>query len=219
MHRVRIDPLACALLLAARCAAGLGPAAGPPARSTPLNEVTFVAFDIETTGLSRAHDRIVEIGAVKFRAGKRLEARSWLVNPDGPIPAAAQRIHGITPDMVADAPRFEQIGPAFEAFVQGTVLIAHNAPFDHAFLAAEYARCRAAPRACPVLDSLRLSRQWFPGLERYALQPLARELNIPFTGPHRALADAACVEAVFLAGLRAAPQFQTLGDLLDAGAL
>src|SRR5690606_4272175 len=103
---------------------------------TPLSEVTFVVFDLETTGGSPADDRITEIGAVKVRAGEVLGEFSTLVDPGGPIPPFVSVLTGITDAMVMAAPRIEAVLPSFLEFIHGATLVAHNASFDTRFLKA-----------------------------------------------------------------------------------
>lgn len=101
---------------------------------TPLRDVTFVVFDLETTGGAPGDSSITEVGAVKVRGGEWLGEFATLVNPGGPIPAFITVLTGITDAMVAPAPRIETVLPSFLEFARGCVLVAHNAPFDVGFL-------------------------------------------------------------------------------------
>jgi len=94
----------------------------------------FVVFDIETTGFSPVHNRIIEIGAVKVSGGKVTERFSTLVNPQVPIPFEIEKLTGIRDDMVQDAPLIDEILPQFLEFARGCVLVAHNAGFDMSFI-------------------------------------------------------------------------------------
>ena len=101
----------------------------------PLRDVTFCVVDLETTGGSaEAGSMITEIGAVKVRGGEVLGEFQTLVNPHTEIPPFIAVLTGITNSMVADAPPIESALPAFLEFAAGTVLVAHNAPFDVGFL-------------------------------------------------------------------------------------
>jgi DNA polymerase III epsilon subunit family exonuclease len=189
--------------------------------SKALTNVTFVAFDVETTGLSARSGRVVEIAAVKFRNGQILATRNWLVNPGVPIPANARRIHGITDAMVAGKPAFGEVFPEFAEFVGDSVLLAHNATFDVRFMAAELARHELAGPGNKVIDTLGLARAWFPDARRHTLKHLVAHLTLkqPATdgqGLHRAGTDAFYVQALFLAGLRKRPGLTTLADLVRA---
>lgn len=185
------------------------------ADARPVSNVTFVSFDLETTGFSVRYDRIIEIGVVKFRNGKILESRSWLLNPGIPIPQPAQRIHGITEEMTTGRPSFQDIFPEFTAFIGNAVLLAHNASFEVKFINAELERNGLPPPGNAVLDTLRLSRAWFPDAESYSLKNLIGYLNITEGTFHRALADSRYVTDIFLAGLAKAPPGSTLESLSE----
>jgi len=159
----------------------------------PLREVTFCVVDLETTGGSAAGgSMITEIGAVKVRGGEVLGEFQTLVNPHTEIPAFIAVLTGITGSMVADAPPIESALPAFLEFAAGSVLVAHNAPFDVGFLRhfAEH-QGRAWPRF-EVLDTARLARRVLTRDEapNCKLATLARVLGSGTTPNHRALADA-----------------------------
>ncbi len=129
---------------------------------TPLRDVTFVVVDLETTG-SRADDAgITEIGAVKVRGGEVLGEFQSLVNPGRPVPAFVARLTGITTAMVSTAPGVELVLPGFLEFARGTVLVAHNAPFDIGFLRAACAGLDYAWPGFDVVDTLPLARRTVP---------------------------------------------------------
>ncbi len=161
--------------------------------TSPLRDVTFVVVDLETTGGSAAADgRITEIGAVKVRGGEVLGEFATLVDPGMPIPPFITVLTGISDGMVVAAPCIEEVLPAFLEFASGTVLVAHNAPFDIGFLRAA---CAAAGRPWPefdVLDTCRLARKALTRDEvpNVKLSTLAAHFRSPVTPAHRALADA-----------------------------
>jgi DNA polymerase-3 subunit alpha (Gram-positive type) len=181
-----------------------------------LRKATFVAFDVETTGLSAAKHRIIEIGAVKVRAGRIIARQVWLVNPGQPIPPMVSRIHGVTDEDVAEAPTFKEVYPEFVVFVKGTFLVAHNASFDVRFMAHEAHRNAVAFPPEPVLDNLRLVRKWFPELESHGLQSVADHLGVKPGRYHRALDDSETLAKVFTHGLRQMPADTTVSNLLEA---
>jgi DNA polymerase-3 subunit epsilon len=149
----------------------------------------FIAFDLETTGFFAGSDQIVEIGAIKYRDGQPESMFVTLVNPGRPIPIEAQRVNGISDEMVVNAPTIDQLMDAFTDFCGETPMIAHNAPFDYQFLVHEIKRLEIpAPRG-HILDSLPMSRKVFPGLMNYKLGTLVEHLKIPGGGFHRAQAD------------------------------
>ena len=97
---------------------------------TPLAEVTFCVLDLETTGGSPADCSITEVGALKVQGGETLGTFQTLVNPGEPVPAFIRLLTGISDDMLVEAPEVEQVLPNLIEFVQGTVLVAHNARVD-----------------------------------------------------------------------------------------
>ncbi|MFA7369444.1 MAG: 3'-5' exonuclease [Kiritimatiellales bacterium] len=178
-----------------------------------VTDTVFVAFDTETTGFSPKNDRIVEIGAVRFRGnGEILAVTNWLINPGMPVPFYATEVHGITTEMVTNAPVFAGVWPAFAAFCNGSVLLAHNATFDIGFLRAEFDRAGIVPPALPVIDTLPLFRGWFPQAKSYSLKPLSLYLGVQDETYHRAGADSFHLIHIFSAGMKNRPdlQFQQL---------
>ncbi len=175
----------------------------------------FVAFDTETTSLQPAAGRLVEVAAVRFTAaGEILSEFSSLVNPGEPIPASARLVHGITDEMVADAPAPEAaVLRLLEEFRGEQVVgVAHNAPFDMAFLMMALARSGQRPPEFPVIDTRLMAREMVPGMTSYALEQLAHYFRIAAPQHHRALPDARTAMAVFLELLDylTADQFQQL---------
>ena len=186
-----------------------------------LTNVLFVAFDTETTGLDARSGRVIEIGAVRFQNGKVLATTNWLINPEMPIPTNSQAIHHITDEMVAEKPKSKQVLPEFIAFIKGATLLAHNAQFDVKFIRAELRRCGLQPPDNNVLDTLRLSRAWFPETKSHELDKLVEYLKLPQGTFHRSLADAEHAMDLFLTGIKKLPGNATLEDVtkLAGGAL
>lgn len=172
-------------------------------------DTVFTAFDTETTGFSPKNDRLVEIGAVKFRGnGEILAATNWLVNPGIPIPFYATEVHGITTEMTTNAPDFSNVWKAFTGFCGDSVLLAHNAVFDVGFIRAELERAGIQPPPLPVGDTLPLFRAWFPRAHSHALSPLAAELGVDRGDYHRAEADAFHMIDIFRVGMMGRSQLQ-----------
>jgi len=161
----------------------------------------FVAFDTETTGLSAAQGRIVEIAALKFDiSGEVIGEMSQLVNPEGPIPESAIAIHGITDDMVAAMPPITDVLPRFLDFAAGenTVLLAQNALFDIGFVNHEALRHDIKLSRNIILDLIDFTRHTFPNLPSYALERTCRGFGLVETQAHRAMADSVLVMRLFL---------------------
>ncbi len=163
----------------------------------------YVAFDLETTGLSAESDRIVEIGAVRFDAvGVVVGEFQRLVNPLRPSGAQARAVHGISDAELALAETAEVVLPEFLGFLgdpTGTTLLAHNASFDAGFLGRELARLGRPMPGHTVVDTLAMSRRRWPKFGRHGLGALAERLGLDPDGPHRALADAQRVRGLWIA--------------------
>jgi DNA polymerase-3 subunit epsilon len=174
----------------------------------PLASLAYTVFDTETTGLSPAGgDEIIQIGAVRIVNGRMLRQESFeqLVDPGRVITDAS--IHGITQDMVAGKPRIDQVLPAFHAFAQDTVLVAHNAAFDMKFLQLKEASTGIVFRQ-PVLDTLLLSALVHPYQPSHELEAIAERFGITVLGRHTALGDAVLTAEVML---RLIPLLQAMG--------
>jgi len=163
-----------------------------------LADVPFVALDLETTGARAGASKITEIGAVRIEGLSVVGTFHSLVNPQRPIPPMITRITGITQEMVADAPRIEQIIPELLEFLQGAVIVAHNASFDVGFLNYELQRLKGRRLGEGAIDTLPLSRLLAPGLPNYRLGTVADALGAPVAACHRALADAQAAGHVFI---------------------
>ena len=159
----------------------------------PLREVTFCVVDLETTGGSAAAgSMITEVGAVKVCGGEVLGEFQTLVNPHQAIPPFIAVLTGITDTMVAASPTIEQVLPQFLEFAQGSVLVAHNAPFDVGFLR-HFAEQQGRPwPRFEVLDTAKLARRVITrdDARDCKLSSLAVVFGSATTPNHRALSDA-----------------------------
>ncbi|GAA6165078.1 hypothetical protein NBRC116590_27820 [Pelagimonas sp. KU-00592-HH] len=160
---------------------------------TPLTTLNFVVFDTETTGLLPHKDEIVQIGAVRVVNGRIVpgEEINQLVNPGMKIPAASTKVHHVTNEMVADAPGIDTVSRDFHKFANGSVIVAHNAPFDMAFLKRHGKRLGVAWDH-PIIDTVLLSAVLFGASETHTLDALCDRLGvtIPPHLRHTALGDA-----------------------------
>jgi len=156
----------------------------------------FIAVDIETTGLSNK-DAIIEIAAVKFKAGKPVEHRSSLVNPNIQISKQIENITGITNQMVSTAPLIKEVLPAFLKYIEGYKLIFHNAPFDIRFIT-KHAENIGLVFDNEFEDTLKLTRKKYPELNNHRLQTLVNYFNIPVENTHRALYDSYATGYVYI---------------------
>lgn len=160
-------------------------------------EDEFVVFDLETTGLNPQKDKITEIGAVKIKEGKVISRFSAFVNPGITIPSFIVKLTGITDEMVMEAPPIEQALNEFMEFIEGTVLVAHNANFDVSFIK-HNAKLMGEKIRNPYIDTLELCRKMFPELGKYKLNIVAKHLGIELENHHRAVDDSMATAKIFL---------------------
>jgi DNA polymerase-3 subunit epsilon len=188
---------------------------------SPLDDLTYVVFDTETTGLLPAQgDEIVQIAAVRIVNGRRVEGEVFdtLVNPRRSIPPSSTEVHGITDAMVQEAPDIDDVCRRFHKFATGAVLIAHNAPFDMEFL-------RRREEAIglrfenPILDTVLLSAVVFGQMETHSLDALTHRLGItiPEEARHTAIGDTVATADAFLKLLPMlrARELVTFGEVLS----
>lgn len=189
---------------------------GAASRDTALKDLSFVVFDTETTGLDPASDAIVQIGAVRVLGGRIVPGERFetLVDPGRPIPAASSRVHGITAAAVAGAPGPRAAAEALRRFADGSVPVAHNAPFDMAML-----RAAGAAPPPPVLDTVLISAVVYGAHEAHTLDALAERLGVdlPEADRHTALGDARATAEVLvrLLAICEGRGLDTLGALVD----
>lgn len=160
-------------------------------------EGTFICFDIETTGLSAARDKITEIGAVKVVNGEIKETFSTFVNPEMPIPQKITQLTGITDDMVKSAPSQSEAVTAFLEFAGDNVLVAHNAPFDTSFIRKA---CENMGREynCTSIDTVAISRAILSDIKNCKLDTVAKYLRLGDFNHHRATDDAEILAKIFI---------------------
>jgi DNA polymerase III epsilon subunit family exonuclease len=184
----------------------------------PLGEVTFTVLDVETTGLS-AHlgDRICEIALLRCRGGEELARFQSLVDPGRPISPGARAVNGITDEELAGAPTFAEVSASVLDFLEGSAIVAHNAPFDLSFLNRELEICGYTPISNVIIDTLALARHCYR-FSSNSLGSVARYLGLDTYGEHRALADVVTTRGVlelFLVDLEQRGA-TTLGHLVEA---
>lgn len=158
---------------------------------------TFICFDIETTGLSAARDKITEIGAVKVENGVITDTFSTFANPEMPITQKITQLTGITDDMVKDAPSQSEAVGAFLEFAGDNVLVAHNAPFDTSFIAKA---CEDMGREYNYtsIDTVAISRAILTDIKNCKLDTVAKFLRLGDFNHHRATDDAEMLARIFI---------------------
>lgn len=166
---------------------------------------SYIAFDVETTGLNPMENEIIEIGALKVRDGKVAERFMEFIHPTAPISAAITNLTGITNEMVAGArPRCEVVSD-FLDFCEDDILIGHNVSFDYSFM-----KCSAAADGLPFeklgIDTLKIAKKVHSDLDSKSLGSLCAYYNIENRAAHRAYHDA----------LATAKLYQTLAHYFEA---
>ena len=161
-----------------------------------LTSQTYVVFDLETTGIDFMNNGITEIGAVKIVDGKMIEQFTTLVKPDYRITEENFKITGISEEMVKDSPKISAVLPDFLKFIDGCVLVAHNADFDTKFIK-RFANAEEYELKNKIMDSLALARETLPFLKKHDLHTIADHFGISFNH-HRALSDAYATAEAFI---------------------
>ena len=162
-----------------------------------IDEEEFVVFDIETMGLNAYSNEIIEIGAVKIKAGRIIDRYSQLFNPGKPIPYKITEITGITDQLVANEPSVDQVIGKFVDFIGDAVLVAHNAPFDMGFIKRDIKKYLNIDLENSVIDTLQMARDLFPDLKKYGLGDLNKVLGLALENHHRAVDDSQATANMF----------------------
>ena len=182
--------------------------------TSPLDEV-WVAIDTETTGLEPESDRIIEVGAVRFRGDEVLGVYQSFVNPGERLSRFIRDYTGISQADVDGAPRFEDIADDIRAFIGDAPVLGHNVGFDLGFL-----RSHGLPIDGPVSDTYDLGRVFLPWASYHSLTEIAKELGVSVVRAHRAADDAETTRRVFVALLRIASDMslETLREIRSIAA-
>ena len=164
-----------------------------------IEDIDFVIFDVETTGLlPKDGDRIVEIGALRYKNGEARESFSSLLNPRRPLSPGAFAVNRISQEMLKDAPVAAEVLPKFIEFAGNSCLAGYNVGFDMGFLENELGLLgRSLPEDTAVVDIIQMARSIFPGLGSYGLGNFSRWLGMFEPQDHRALSDARMTAEVF----------------------
>lgn len=166
-----------------------------------LDDCDFVCFDLETTGLSIKYDRITEFGAVKIKNGFVVDRLDILINPGKQIPKKIEEKTNITNEMVSSCPKIGDVLDQILSFIGNCVLVSHNIEFDYGMLNEALEREKGFSLSIPAIDTLALSRFYFPDRNRHSLGELCKrfEVNYDEESAHRADYDAEVLSECFLA--------------------
>jgi DNA polymerase-3 subunit epsilon len=144
--------------------------------------------DIETTGMSAARERIIEVALHRVENSKLVSSFETLLNPKRKLDPFISTLTNIQQKDLANAPIFKEIAGALHAMLKGCVFVAHNVEFDYSFLAAEFARCGIAYTP-QKLCTVKLSRTLFPEYERHSLDHIIARSEFKIANRHRANDD------------------------------
>ncbi|MDO1605439.1 helicase C-terminal domain-containing protein [Lactobacillus sp. YT155] len=150
----------------------------------------FAVVDLETTGTNKDEDRIIQFGCTLIDDGKIGESISILINPEQPINKRITELTGISNEMVADAPKFEEVASKIYQCLKGRTFVAHNVNFDYPFIKDALNSIKSLDFDAPAVDTVELSQILLPQLSSYKLQDISEYLNISHDHPHRADDDA-----------------------------
>ena len=172
----------------------------------------YVVFDIETTGFSPKHNKIIEIGAIKVVNGEAVDMFSAFVYPQCKIPFKITELTGITDEMVREAKTIDEVLPKFIEFVGDSVVVAHNAGFDTGFIK-KNCNDLGLEFNNTVLDTVTLARFLYPELKRVKLNVVAKHLGISLENHHRAVDDAKATAEILLISFKKLKEEMEISDL------
>ncbi len=186
-----------------------------------LKDAKYIVFDIETTGLSSTRDKIIEIAAVKIESGSISERYQTFVNPIEPLSTFTTQLTDITDEMLETAPTIDQVLPGFLKFIEGGVLVAHNALFDVGFIKENAKELSLEFDDSLVIDTLNMARYFYnEQLKRFNLKALAKFFKVKQEQHHRAEDDAYVTAQIWLSMLndlfkQNIKQFNEINETID----
>jgi len=170
-----------------------------PKQDIPLKDATYVVFDIETTGLSSTRDKIIEIAAVKIIGGSITERYQSFINPGESLSQFTTELTDITDEMLEQAPMIEEELPHFLAFIEGAILVAHNALFDIGHIRENASKLDLSFDDTWIIDTLNLARYYYNDqLKRFNLKAVAKYFKVKQEQHHRAEDDANVTAQIWL---------------------
>ena len=152
-------------------------------------KVIEIVLDTETTGLDYTREKMVEFAAVRLENGKIKDEFQTLINPQQHIRKSSIAIHGITPEMVEDAPTEEEAMPKIMEFIGDYPIVAHNAIFDYSFINEASKRVFGKEIQNERIDTQQMFKEIYPDLEAHGLNALTEKFKVELTNHHRAMGD------------------------------
>lgn len=182
----------------------------------PLDEYTYTAFDTETSGAYPVGYDIVEFGAIKYYKGEEIGRMQFLLKPREIMTEFIIGIHGITNEMVADAPSIKEKISEIHEFFKGSIIMAHHSPFDLGFVAYEFEKAGLPLPPEPALCTSLLSRKLIHGVDNHKLQTLVKHFAFDGGQAHRAYDDARSCLMVGLECFKKLGQEATLAQVIKS---
>jgi len=152
-------------------------------------KIIEIVLDTETTGLDYTKEKMVEFAAVRLENGKIKDEFQTLINPEQHIRKSSMAIHGITAEMVADAPTEAEAMPKILEFIGDYPIVAHNAIFDYTFLNEASLRTTGKEITNTRIDSQQMFKEVYPDLDSHGLEALTKRFHVELNNHHRAMAD------------------------------
>ena len=156
----------------------------------PAKKVVEIVLDVETTGLDYTKEKMIEFAALRLENGKIKKEYQTLINPEQHIRKSSIAVHGITEEMVKDAPTEAEAMPGILEFIGDNPIVAHNAIFDYSFINEAAKRTTGNAITNPMIDSQMMFKEVYPDLESCGMEALMKRFNVSFNERHRAMADA-----------------------------
>ncbi len=168
-----------------------------------LDDMTYVVYDLETTGFQIEYQEIIEIGAVKIKNGEIIDTFSEFVKPSKLISTKISELTNITNEMVEDAKPITDVLPRFRDFFNGCCLVGHNINFDNGFLFYNLNKLNINFNYNGVIDTLNIARSFYSSiLKRYNLKDVSKAFKVKLSAHHRAVNDSDATANVFIVMLR-----------------
>ncbi|MDF9824999.1 DNA polymerase III epsilon subunit family exonuclease [Breznakia sp. PF5-3] len=167
-------------------------------RKTNIHPSDYIVFDTETTGLSPTHNRVIEIGAIKYHNYEKIEEFNQLINPEESISSFITNLTGIRNEDLIDKPTIKSVLLDFYEFIEDYTLVAHNASYDVKMLAGEAHRCQLDLFPNMVIDTVPLARKTIPKplIENHRLETLKNYFGL-VNNSHRAIDDCETCNTVY----------------------
>lgn len=184
-----------------------------------FDSVSYIVFDIATTGLKATKDELIQISAVKIEKGEKIDSFNEYITPSQPLSDFIKKITDITDEDIMNSKSLPEVLQNFLNFVQDSVLIAHNITFEMEFLQEKLKNCHYLPLENTYIDSLELARRIYPDRKRHGLVPLIHDfLNSEDYSGQGCLADVNALCELFLIMLKetlAKFNYKEIGQLND----